>query len=79
MQFEQIINEVVEEMVTPAYVEEDKSLAVALFDSNNKHVFSIQRITDEETKQLVLDLREWLKGGMEKVLERNSLAKAVGG
>ena len=79
-QFEQIIDEVVAEMVQPATVAEDGRLAIAMFNSEGNHVFSIQRVTDEETKKLVGELREWLRGGMERVLERaQGIAKAAGG
>jgi hypothetical protein len=77
-----IVDEVVAEMVQPAEVVEDRSLAIALFNSEGKHVFSIQRATDVETQALVLELREWLRSGMERVLERTEksreLAKAAG-
>lgn len=77
---DKIVEEVAAEMVQPAEVVEGGQLAVALFDENGKHIFSIQRATDQETRQLAVDLRLWLQGGMERVLERaQAMAASAGG
>ena len=77
IQFEsKIVDEVVAEMVQPAEVVENNTLAIALFNSEGKHVFSIQRATDVETQALVLELREWVRSGMERVLDRTQGLKA---
>jgi len=73
-----IVDEIVAEMVQPATVAEDGRLAIAMFDANNNHVFSVQRMTDVETAKLVGELREWVRQGIEKALERTQAVKSVG-